>query len=118
MTQLYLFIVACLLAGVGGAGGSILGNAFGEMGLWIGGFVGALLASILVGLIAKWRQWVPAEAVRTTTIGTALGALAAAGVAVNTLSSPVGPILGTSLAGLGAILGARASGHPRKPEAR
>ncbi len=107
MSHVYLFVVACILAGLGGAVGSVVGNAFGGTGLWAGGVIGGLLAAILVARIATWRRWIAPAQFRATALGTAVGFLAAAAVAVNTLSSPVGPILSTALAGAGALLGAR-----------
>jgi hypothetical protein len=40
-------------------------------------------------------------------LGAALGFIAAATVAVNTLSSPIGPVFSTALIGVGALVGAR-----------
>lgn len=107
MQRIYLFVVACALAGLGGAVGSICGNAFGRTGLWIGGVIGGLLASLLVAQIAVWRRWILPTLRLSTAAGTAVGFLAAAAIAVNTLSSPVGPVLSTALVGLGALVGAR-----------
>jgi len=101
-----LFVVACVLGGVGGALGSIVGHSFGKSGLWAGGIVGGLLASLLVGRIALWRRWINRSRYWPTTIGAALGFLAASAVAVKTLSSPIGPMLSTLLIGAGAVLGA------------
>jgi hypothetical protein len=41
-----------------------------------------------------------------TAAGAALGFLAAAWIATHTLGSPIGPILSTTLIGLGALVGA------------
>jgi hypothetical protein len=100
---------ACALTGLGGLLGSILGNAFGRTGLWVGGVVGGLVASFLVAWIARWRRWIPPESMLMTAFGTMVGFLLAAAIAVNTLSSPVGPVLSTTLAGFGALAGARLS---------
>jgi hypothetical protein len=40
-------------------------------------------------------------------MGAAAGFSLAAAIAVNTLGSPIGPILSTALVGVGAVLGAR-----------
>jgi hypothetical protein len=100
-----LFLVACALGGLGGALGSMVGAAFGKAGLWAGGVLGGLLVSILVARIALWRHWIVQSQFRTTALGTAVGFLVACVVAVNTLSSPVGPIMSTLLIGVGAVLG-------------
>ena len=106
MRRVLLFFTAIILSGLGGLVGSILGNAFGKTGLWIGGVAGGLVASAIVGLIAAKAKWISPDRQRAIVIGTAVGFLAAAAIAVNTLSSPVGPVLSTALAGIGALIGA------------
>jgi len=108
MPRFWLFVVSCLLGGVGGAIGSILGNAFGRRGLWVGGVVGGLLMALLSARVAVWRRWVAPNQFWGTAAGTAVGFLAAALIAVNTLSSPVGPVLSAALVGVGALLGSKA----------
>lgn len=105
MKRAALFLVACALGGAGGALGSMVGNAFGKGGLWAGGVLGGLLASMLVARIALWRRWIVRSQFRPTLLGTAIGFLLACAVAVNTLSSPIGPLIGTLLIGAGALLG-------------
>jgi hypothetical protein len=105
MNRIALFFVACALGGVGGALGSIVGNAFGKTGLWVGGMLGGLIASLLVARIALWRHWIVRSQFRLTALGAAVGFLAASAVAVNTLSSPIGPVVSTILIGGGAVLG-------------
>lgn len=105
MNRAGLFLVACALGGVGGALGSMVGNAFGKSGLWAGGILGGLLASMLVARIALWRRWIVRSQYWPTTLGTATGFLVACAVAVNTLSTPIGPIMSTLLIGAGALLG-------------
>jgi hypothetical protein len=100
-----LFLVACALGGLGGAVGSMVGHAFGDRGLWAGGILGGILASILVARIALWRRWIAQSQFLLTALGTAIGFVVAAAVAVNTLSSPVGPVMSTLLIGGGALLG-------------
>jgi hypothetical protein len=104
--RFFLFVVSCLLGGVGGLVGSILGNAAGKTGLFVGGVVGGLLVTSLTGVVARWRHWIPPDRTRATGVGAAIGFLAAALIATQTLGSPVGPILSTSLVGIGALLGA------------
>jgi peptidoglycan/LPS O-acetylase OafA/YrhL len=105
--RLLLFVTMCALAGFGGAVGSILGHAFGSRGLYVGGIGGGLLAVALGAWIAAWRRWIPRKRLVTTALGAGVGFLAAVAVAVNTLSSPVGPVLSTLLVGIGALLGSR-----------
>lgn len=111
-----LFVVSCLLGGLGGALGSIVGHAFGTRGLYTGGVEGGLAGAVLAARIAVWRRWIAPERFRPVAAGAAVGFLAAALVAVRTLSSPVGPILSTGLVGVDALLGSRAAGpRPAAP---
>ena len=107
MRPIPLFIAAMILGGVGGLVGSILGNAAGKTGLFTGGVIGGVLMSFLTARIAVWRGWAPRDRYWQTAFGAALGFVAAAGVAVSTLSSPIGPVLSTLLVGSGAVFGAR-----------
>ena len=109
MLHVRFFIVMCLLGGVGGFIGSVAGAAFGQRALFVGGFIGGMAVAPLSARVALWRQWINVRQYWPTTIGAALGFAAAAMVAVNTLSSPVGPVIGASLTGVGALLGRRLS---------
>jgi hypothetical protein len=105
MNRAALFLIACVLGGLGGAVGSMVGHAFGKGGLWAGGILGGLLASMLIARIALWRRWIVRSQYWLTVLGTAIGFLLACAIAVNTLSSPIGPIMSTLLIGVGAVLG-------------
>lgn len=106
-SKLPLFFTAVILGGLGGALGSIVGNSLGRTGLYAGGIIGGLLAAIATGQIAAGRGWVAPAGWSQVAMGTAFGFLLAAGIAANTLSSPVGPVLSTMLIGVGAVLGAQ-----------
>jgi len=105
MNRVALFFLACLIGGAGGFFGSIAGHGFGKGGLWAGGIIGGLLASLLVARIALWRRWIVRSRYWPTVLGTVIGFLVACAVVVNTLSSPIGPIMSTLLIGAGAVLG-------------
>lgn len=105
MKRVALFFLACALGGAGGALGSMAGHAFGKTGLWAGGILGGLLASMLVAQIAVWRRWIVRTQYWPTAFGTVIGFLVACAVVVNTLSTPIGPIISTLLIGAGAVLG-------------
>ncbi|PYO76503.1 MAG: hypothetical protein DMD63_14270 [Gemmatimonadetes bacterium] len=105
MNRVALFFVACILGGAGGAVGSMAGHSFGNVGLWVGGILGGLLAAMLVARIAVWRRWIARSQFWPTAMGAVLGFLAACVVVVNTLTSPIGPIMSTLLIGAGAVLG-------------
>ena len=80
-------MTACILGGLGGALGSIFGNAAGKTGLFIGGVTGGLICTSLVGPIARSREWIRAERALAASIGAANGFLLAALIATQTLSS-------------------------------
>ena len=105
MNRVALFFLACALGGAGGALGSMVGHAFGKSGLWAGGILGGLLASMLVARIALWRGWIVRSQYWPTVLGAALGFLVACAIAVNTLNSPVGPVMSTLVIGAGAVVG-------------
>jgi hypothetical protein len=115
LNRVALFFLACVLGGAGGALGSIAGHAFGNAGLWAGGVLGGLLASMLVARIALWRRWIIRSQYWLTALGTAIGFLVACAIVVNTLSSPVGPIMSTLLIGAGAVLGSLRAGSAADP---
>src|SRR5215213_3320910 len=99
VATLLLFVVSCVLGGLGGAVGSIVGHAGGQVGLWIGGVVGGLLGSLAAVAIARRREWLTAAQLFPTAVGASIGFLVAAAIAVNTLSSPLGPLLSTTIIG-------------------
>jgi hypothetical protein len=107
MKNFAVFATATLFGGLGGFIGSVLGSGLGRDALFIGGFVGGVAMAPLTALVTKARGWIPRTRFWTVTAGSALGFLAAATLAVNTLSSPVGPVIATTLTGLGALAGAR-----------
>ena len=112
-SRIPLFLTAMVLGGLGGALGSILGNAGGQRMLFVGGFIGGVLAAALTARIARWRRWIAPDRETRTALGAAVGFILAASIAVNTLSSPIGPVLSTLLIGIGALLGARGEARTR-----
>jgi hypothetical protein len=104
-----LFIVSTILGGVGGALGSMGGHAFGSPGLYAGGVIGGLVGAVLGVRISALARWIQRAAFPRAAVGAAIGFLIAALIAVNSLSSPVGPFLSSLLIGLGAVIGAKTS---------
>lgn len=102
-----LFVLLIAAGGAGGVIGSMVGAAAGKRGLFIGGFVGGLIAAPLASYLAARLNWIDPRDVKGTALGAALGFLAAALVAINTLSTEVGPILSTLLIGAGGLAGGR-----------
>lgn len=107
VNKLWLFISASVFGGFGGFLGSVLGGGIGPEALFAGGFVGGVAIAPLTALVARKRGWIEHSRFWYVAGGAALGFLAAAAIAVNTLSTPVGPVLATSLIGIGALAGAR-----------
>src|SRR3989304_3369793 len=105
--RIRFFVTTCLLGGLGGFVGSVIGGAIGQRSLFGGGVMGGMAIAPLSAQVAVWRRWIAPRQYWPTAAGAALGFLAAALVAVNTLSSPVGPILSTALIGVGALGGSR-----------
>ena len=93
--------------GAGGVLGSMIGAAFGKTALFAGGVLGGVVATPIAVALASWFGWIDRGAVKFTALGATLGFLAAAAIAVNTLSSPVGPILSTLLVPIGGLIGER-----------
>jgi hypothetical protein len=111
MRRFWLFALVSGLGGLGALLGSILGNAGGKVGLYVGAMLGGALAVALAVRIAARLGLVPQTRVPHATLGGLGGFALATFVAVNTLSSPIGPILSVALIGLGALFGAA----PRAP---
>jgi hypothetical protein len=106
MQRFWLFALVSGLGGLGAFLGSILGNAAGKTGLFAGAILGGALAVTLGVRIAARLGLVPQTRIAHATLGGLGGFALAVFVAVNTLSSPIGPILSVALIGLGAIFGA------------
>ena len=108
MRRVFLFITAMILCGLGGMFGSIAGHGVADdQGLIFGGVIGVLLAACVTVWLATAARWITAEQRKSTLIWTAVGSVIASLIATHTLSSPVGPILSTLLAGAGALFGSR-----------
>jgi len=101
------FVAMCVLGGFGGFVGSVIGAGWGQRSLFVGGFLGGVAIAPLSARLAVWRGWITSRQYWPTAAGAAIGFLAAATTAVNTLSSPIGPVLSTALIGVGALVGSK-----------
>jgi hypothetical protein len=99
------FLLLVFLGGAGGLLGSIAGAAFGKQALFAGGILGGLIASPAAAFLAARFRWIDPADRTAMALGAAAGFLAAVAVAVNTLSSPVGPLLSPLLVGAGGLAG-------------
>jgi hypothetical protein len=106
MKPLPVLLLVWMLCGIGAVAGSILGNALGRTGLFAGAILGGACAVSLAILLATRLSWLPRAVQRPATVGALLGLLIAAPIAVANLHTPITPIAVTSLAGVGALLGA------------
>lgn len=116
MKRIPLFLVTSVLAGAGGALGSIVGHGLGRGGLILGGVLGGVLFVMAAGYLSHRLGWIRRSQLFWTNVGGVLGFALACLVALSTLSSPVGPMLSTLLVGSGAVLGALV-GHSAHEEA-
>lgn len=106
MKRVFLFLVSTIVTGALAAIGSMLGHFFGSRhGVMLGGILGGLLGALLSARIAVRLGWIAREDSYPTTFGAGIGFLAAALIAMKTLSSPIGPILSSLLIGVGAVVG-------------
>lgn len=106
MKSAFLFLVSTIVTGAFAAIGSMIGHFFGShLGVMLGGVFGGLFGAIFSARIAVRRQWIGHEDFYPTTFGAAIGFLAAAVVAMKTLSTPIGPVLSSLLIGFGALVG-------------
>jgi hypothetical protein len=107
-----------LLVGGGGLGGflgSVIGAALGDKpALFAGGVIGGLIVSPAAAWLAARLRWIEPASVTGAAIGATVGFAAAVAVAVNTLSSPVGPVLSPLLVGAGGLLGAKIQAARRR----
>ena len=102
-----LFALLVLAGGTGAFVGSVLGNAFGRTGLFAGALIGGPMGSAAAAFVGAAFKWINTDQRLPTAIGAAAGFLVAAMIAVNTLSSPIGPVTSALLIGVGGLLGRR-----------
>jgi hypothetical protein len=106
-TSFAVFALLVLAGGAGAFAGSVLGNAFGRTALFAGALIGGALASAAAAFLSATFKWIHTAERMPTAIGAVVGFLVAAGIAVNTLSSPIGPVTSALLIGIGGLLGRR-----------
>jgi hypothetical protein len=99
LRDVVFFLMLSLGSGFGGAVGSILGNAGGATSLIIGALAGGILASVAIVRASARFGLIPGAVVTRASYAAVAGFLAASGVALSTLHSPVGPLVSTALVG-------------------
>ena len=106
MKPLPVLLLVWALCGIGAVAGSILGNAWGRAGLYAGAIVGGACTASLAIFLATRFAWLPRAVQGRATLGALLGLCLAAPIAVSHLHTPITPVVVTSLAGVGALVGA------------
>ena len=101
MTSFAVFSLLILAGGAGAFVGSVVGNAFGRTALFAGAVMGGALTSAAAAFVSARLKWIHTAERVPTAIGAVAGFLVAAAIAVNTLSSPIGPLTSTLLIGIG-----------------
>jgi hypothetical protein len=104
--DLALFMSLTVCGGLGGAVGSILGNAGGWAWLVTGAIIGGVAGSIGAVLMASRLGWIAPFQIRLTVAGATIGFMLASAVAVSSLSSPVGPLAASTIIGTLGVAGA------------
>jgi hypothetical protein len=105
MKRAATLVLVWLVTGFGAVAGSILGNAGGKAGLFIGAVVGGAALAYLSPLVCSRLGWIAGTARRAASVGALVGFLVAAPIAATNLRTPVIPVLTCSFAGIGALIG-------------
>ena len=106
MRRVLLFLTMCVVPGFGAVFGSIVGNAFGKTGLFVGAVLGGLIGVTAGTRIAAWRGWIARTSGPRVYVFSAIAFLIAAMIAGNNLWTPLIPIAATCIVGIAAIIGA------------
>jgi hypothetical protein len=102
-----LFLVTTIITVGYAMIGSVIGHFLGALrGVMLGGLLGGALGVYFSAWVAAQRAWISPVAFYRTLVGGEIGFLLAASIAMNTLSSPIGPLLSSVLIGAGAVIGA------------
>jgi hypothetical protein len=112
MKPLPTLLLVWLLTGLAAVGGSMLGGGWGQRALFAGAIVGGPFGVAAGTWLAAALRWIPRTARARATWWGILGFAIAAPIAVLNLHTPITPVLATSLAGAGALVGV---GRARTP---
>lgn len=107
MRRIFLFLVMCIIPGFMAVLGSIVGNAFGKTGLFVGAVLGGLIGVTAATRIALWRNWISRDRGPAVQFAGLVGFIVAALIAGNNLWTPLIPIASTWIIGGSAVLAAR-----------
>ena len=107
MGRLFLFLAMCIIPGFMAVVGSILGNAAGKTGLFVGAVLGGLIGVTAATRIALWRNWITRDRGPAVQVAGLVGFIIAAIIAGTNLWTPLIPIASTWIIGGAAVLAAR-----------
>src|SRR6516162_7626564 len=100
-----VFIALVIAAGIGAAVGSAVGSLITHRVLFVGGTVGGLVGICLGAWLSARMNWIPRHGTAAVAAGAIVGFGCAVLITVNTLHTPVGPMLSTLLVGVGGLVG-------------
>ena len=107
-----VFLVLVIATGIGAVVGSAIGSLIAHRILFLGGTVGGLSGSWLGAWLSARMNWIPGRGTLAVAVGASVGFACAVPIAVNTLHTPVGPMLSTLLVGVGGLVGRSLSKAP------
>ena len=107
-----VFFVLVIAAGLGAGVGSAVGSLIAHQVLFVGGTLGGLSGIWLGAWISARVNWIQKRETMAVALGATVGFACAVLIALNTLHTPVGPILSTLLVGVGGLVGRRLSKAP------
>jgi hypothetical protein len=105
MRSLRILVTFWLLAGFGAVLGSVLGNAVGRTGLFLGALIGGVVGVAGAAGLLRAVGWLLREDARAAFVGGVGGFAVAAPIAVLNLHNPVTPVMSCALVGIGGLLG-------------
>jgi hypothetical protein len=114
MRHAKVFILLTIAAGAFAVAGSALGAAVAHPALFAAGIAGGLIGCLVGASLARRLKWIPPSTTKFVAIGACVGFAAAAAIAMNTLHSPLGPILSSLLVGVGGLIGSLLADYASK----
>ncbi len=107
MNKTLLFVTMCIIPGAAAVVGSILGNAFGKTGVFVGAVLGGLIGVTAATRISLWRKWISPDRGPVVQVAALVGFIIAAIIAGTNLWTPLIPIASTWIIGGAALLASR-----------
>jgi hypothetical protein len=106
MRPLPVLLASWALTGLGAALGSVLGNAFGSRGTFLGQVAGGVIAIIGTVMLLVRVRWLPQGTPLAATLGGLVGLAVAAPLVFGHPNAPITLLFGCGLVGAGVLVGA------------